>query len=572
MTPLMAPAVSRRPLRRPRGGRGSDGPSGRRCTSWPSLWAAGCCLVAATTQVEGANPPPNQFWFAGACDAKKYLNGLLFDKLGSTANGSPFYKAKDQEYYIYYDEDCGRNNDGTKRWILDSDRPSVTRMTDLDGDFNCSYIARINWDNGHTPPYLDDWWMECSNGVWATRKVALLEITSTSTSTSVTTTTMTSTTATTTTLSTTTGTMTSTTRTGTTTTETTTTTRRWFALTGACEHKGFLNDLVFVEAGMTANGAPWFASLIASRQQPQFVYYDLDCNGGGDGVPRWIIDTSRPIENRTEDIDDDGACSYHARFDSMDPTFPPAAGQWYVSCATGWRREVLNMSSANLSVLEDHLPKPEVAPQPNGTSHPEATPEPPHAEANETEHDPVSEPTKPPAPSTTQAHDNDHDDPVMMTSIMISGACEELAELNGLDFKLEGTVASGSLYYKAAKSEHYIYHDRACHGHGETAVGARWIIAAHLPATLLKETSTNGDCHANATTSEGSAAELPAQAAWKMLCGKEWKDVKLNISVFTDVVDIPVGLGDGSLSSSAQGLFGCAAVAASMAALSALVL
>jgi len=385
------PAPARRPPGRPSGGDGDGAlPAIRRHL----FWAAGCFAAVASqaSAQSDATSSPWHFQLFGVCDDRSYLDAAVFDRVGMTANGSPFFKAQGQEAYIYYDANCAGLVDGKEkaRWILDDSRPDTTRMMDLDGDGNCNYTARVNWDDGSRPPYTQEWLMMCG-GKWASVHLAFQLITTTSTTLTSTSTTVTSTTATTTTVTTstettTTGTETSTTQTTTSTTETTTTTARWFAVSGACEHKDFLNDLVFVERGETANGAPWFESLSAPGQQPwqpsQYVYYDLDCNGGGNGVARWIIDASAPNQSREEDVDNDSSCNYHARIDSTDSSFPPAAGEWHMFCGTEWQRGIINMSSADPSLLEDFFPKPEAESMPDGMPEP-TTPDPEATQTND---------------------------------------------------------------------------------------------------------------------------------------------------------------------------------------------
>ena len=69
---------------------------------------------------------------------------------GTTASGAPYYKADGVSYWLYWDPDCGGNG-GTARWILDTDVPSTTAASHLDGDGFCNDEADINSDDSSSP-------------------------------------------------------------------------------------------------------------------------------------------------------------------------------------------------------------------------------------------------------------------------------------------------------------------------------------------------------------------------------------------------------------------------------------
>jgi len=77
---------------------------------------------------------------SGVCEYHKAVNGMTFEYLGKTADNSPYYKARNIEEYIYYDRDCdGNGTSNVSRWVLDSNRPSLSSLQDLDGDGACNY-------------------------------------------------------------------------------------------------------------------------------------------------------------------------------------------------------------------------------------------------------------------------------------------------------------------------------------------------------------------------------------------------------------------------------------------------
>eukprot|EP00932_Pfiesteria_piscicida_P016338 SRR837773.3266.p1 GENE.SRR837773.3266~~SRR837773.3266.p1 ORF type:complete len:307 (-),score=90.98 SRR837773.3266:80-865(-) len=101
------------------------------------------------------------FSMHGACDEKAFLNGAVFEAAGATRDGRPFYKARGQETYIYYDADCdGNGTTQSARWLVDDTRPSTTASMDLDQDGQCQYHARIDSDDPH-PPRNEVWNVYC---------------------------------------------------------------------------------------------------------------------------------------------------------------------------------------------------------------------------------------------------------------------------------------------------------------------------------------------------------------------------------------------------------------------------
>lgn len=350
------------------------------------LLAAAAVTVAAASSSAGLNPEVLQL--SGVCDARYYLNSALFEKEGLTANGSPYYKAKTRDLYIYFDADCAGGGDGTPRWIMDTDKPSLDHLTDLDDDQACEYVARINSPHGGShPPLVGTWLVECG-GVWQENFLALMadpedavefvprtqrtttaeplpqsETTAeplppdeaTAEPTPHDATTAKPTTARPTPPHPTTAKPAPPARHDEAPTETTTkrpaTAPRGsllpagqsFEVRGACEEKAYLGTLEFVQQGTTATGAPYYASTALD----QYIYYDPRCAGASDedGAQGalWIIDTDEPSTTSEDDLDGDGQCAYHART-AGEATGLPAKAVWRMWCGSRWTEVTLKLS------------------------------------------------------------------------------------------------------------------------------------------------------------------------------------------------------------------------------------
>mmetsp|Transcript_37526 Transcript_37526/g.120823 ORF Transcript_37526/g.120823 Transcript_37526/m.120823 type:complete len:542 (-) Transcript_37526:188-1813(-) len=443
----------------------------------------------------------------GACDAANFLNGLRFEMKGRTYTGAPYYKATTRNEYIYWDPDCGGGGDGQQRWIIDDSEPDTTKLRDLDGDGQCNYYARFDSTDKSKPPAEAFWKMNCGGAKAESRLIVLADITTTLTTTTMTTT---STTASTTTISSTstsssttktststtsssktstTTTVTSTTQTftgtsstvssttsttsytgtsTTRTTSTTTTTLMMLRLTGVCPYKDFLEGLTFVEEGYTASGARWFKS----AEDEQYVYHDYDCNGGGNGKKRWIIDENLPDVTQTEDLDQDGACNYHARHDSDDTYGPPTAAVWQIWCGVEWVNTILHLDMVSNYTYDDGM---------------------------------------------------DESNSLKLRSYF-KKSCQQKEYMNNLQFEYQGVTASGSPYYKSVSSDEYMYYDPHCSGN--VSGSARWVLDSDSPSlTALSDLDGDGNCsyHARAKSKDGSAP--PKGSMWKVDCGGVWKDM-----------------------------------------------
>lgn len=250
-------------------------------------------------------------------------------------------------------------------------------------------------------------------------------------------------------------------------------------LSGACHFKDFLNGLIFVEQGTSANGAPWFRS----RDGSQYLYYDLDCNGGDNGVPRWIMDADAPNPALQEDLDEDVSCNYHSRIDSLDQDAPPEAATWQMFCGHQW---------VHLTIRLDLV-----------------------ADSNDL------------TMSTTP-------NPIVGASgLVLTGKfCPDKSYLNYMEFLRMGTTASGAPYYKALGLEQYIYYDPSCAG--EPRGKPRWIIDADAPDTTRKsDLDGDGACNYHARVSSTDITCPPASAMWRVYCDDQWKDTWVILSART---------------------------------------
>jgi len=443
----------------------------------------------------------------GACDAAGFLNGLRFEMKGRTYTGAPYYKATTRNEYIYWDPDCGGGGDGQARWILDDNEPDITKLRDLDGDGQCNYYARMDSMDRSKPPNSAFWKMNCGGATATSRLIVLADITTTLTTTTLTTTsttvstttisstrTTTSTTVSSTTTSSSSKTATSTTittstithtgtsstissttsttsYTGTSTTRTTvttTTTLMVLRLTGVCPYKDFLEGLTFVEQGYTASGARYFASVEAE----QYIYYDYDCNGGGNGKKRWIIDENNPDPTVVEDLDQDGGCNYHARYDSDDTYAPARAGVWQVWCGVEWTDIVLHLDLLSNYTYDDGM---------------------------------------------DQSND-------LKLRGYFAKTCQKKEYLNNLQFEFQGVTANGAPYYKSLTSPVYMYYDAHCAG--DLSGSARWIIDDDRPSLSAPyDLDGDGNCSYIARAKSLDFSKPPKGSMWKIDCGGVWKDL-----------------------------------------------
>lgn len=219
--------------------------------------------------------------------------------------------------------------------------------------------------------------------------------------------------------------------------------------------------------GVAANGAPYFKS----QNLEQYLYYDLSCNGAENGVARWIIGPKEPNASRTEDLDQDGACNYHAHLDTSENRGPPATGSWSMYCGHDWEERELKLMNPDNKPTYNSSGVPGVAPH-----------------------------------------------------FVIHGKfCSEKSFLNDLRFDLVGTTASGAPFYQSVPPRQYIYYDPACDGNNQTS--ARWVIDAVAPDLDRKTDLNGGACKYHARLYSEDWAAPPTEAAWRIYCDGVWQNV-----------------------------------------------
>lgn len=247
-------------------------------------------------------------------------------------------------------------------------------------------------------------------------------------------------------------------------------------LSGACAYQEFLNGLTFVSHGYSANGAMIFKAWGTE----QYLYYDLDCDGGGDGQPRWILDYDAPNASLTEDLDEDGKCNYHARLDSLEfSTMPPLEATWKMYCGHDWVQQTLSFTATPML--------------PEGDGDDEGA--------------------------------KDHGDALVPPAMRALGAvCSHQNFLDGMEFLHVGETVSGAPYYKAESAELYIFYDPDCKGSNDT--GARWVIDEDAPSTIAtRDLDGDGQCDYIGRAFDVDMSSPPKETMWRLHCGDgAWED------------------------------------------------
>jgi len=252
------------------------------------------------------------FIVSGACPDKDFLNGLYFEMQGFTANGSPFY-ASASGYFVYYDEDCNGRGDNQPKWVIDEDKPDESRSEDLDGDNECTYLARVDSGNTVTPPTGASWHMYCGSA-FQDLELTLQEQDQAPTTT-------------------------------TTSPPVVPEAPEAIIVSGACLYQETANGL-FILQGTTLGGSPYYKNSDSGFH----IYWDPDCTGtsGEDSIARWVIDTDAPNISAFSDLDGDHDCKYLARTNSKD-FVPPVGAQWLVFCEGGWKELPLQVQATDLA-------------------------------------------------------------------------------------------------------------------------------------------------------------------------------------------------------------------------------
>jgi len=254
-------------------------------------------------------------------------------------------------------------------------------------------------------------------------------------------------------------------------------------LGGVCAFKSFLNGLTFKTKGVTASGAPYFKAVEAD----QYIYFDADCDNDGDSVARWVLDSDAPNTSVAVDLDQDGACNYHARIDSNDTTQPPMGGLWTVFCGDTWEAQNVSLelnssSAANVSNLTS-----------NATTA---------------------------APTTL---------PPLANFALSGHLCAGKELFEGLQFDAVATSNSSAPVFRSREHGQYMYWDPSC---GGTPDGkARWIIDDDKPKLDVKsDLDGDGACDYHARLDSGDISSPPEEAMWRFHCNDTWQDIWITLN------------------------------------------
>jgi len=99
----------------------------------------------------------------GLCERQSFANNLLYQNLGTTKGGAPYFSVGG--YYLYFDPHCDGNASTPARWVLSESDPDVDADHDLDGDGLCSLDMHVKSTNFTMPPMgTQEWQMHCAEG------------------------------------------------------------------------------------------------------------------------------------------------------------------------------------------------------------------------------------------------------------------------------------------------------------------------------------------------------------------------------------------------------------------------
>ncbi|CAJ1422765.1 unnamed protein product [Effrenium voratum] len=104
-------------------------------------------------------------------------------------------------------------------------------------------------------------------------------------------------------------------------------------VTGDCnndtsDHNGYWHSL-----GQTASGHYFFKH----TEQEYYIYFDPYCDGNPGTAARWIMDSDSPSTSAAGDLDNDGTCYYHGRYNTEGTNPVPPSAIWRSWCVdTAW--------------------------------------------------------------------------------------------------------------------------------------------------------------------------------------------------------------------------------------------
>ena len=87
----------------------------------------------------------DSFVLRGMCSEKKEFDGA-YTAVAFTKSGRAWFQNENGKA-LYWDRDCDGEIDGEARWIVDSDEPSATAESDLDGEFRQKERLYCTWQS-----------------------------------------------------------------------------------------------------------------------------------------------------------------------------------------------------------------------------------------------------------------------------------------------------------------------------------------------------------------------------------------------------------------------------------------
>ena len=117
-----------------------------------------------------AAEPPASFELTGSCNYNSDINDF-YAPVNKTSDGRWYYKGQCHGLYVYFDADCdgpfgASGSNIPDMWVIDSDEPSRTASSDLDGDGDClndgeGYKARHLSTDTEPPSGAHTWNVWC---------------------------------------------------------------------------------------------------------------------------------------------------------------------------------------------------------------------------------------------------------------------------------------------------------------------------------------------------------------------------------------------------------------------------
>ncbi|CAK8987216.1 unnamed protein product [Durusdinium trenchii] len=118
-------------------------------------------------------------------------------------------------------------------------------------------------------------------------------------------------------------------------------------LSGACNDETASHNGRWTFQGSTVSGRAYYKH----EDYEYYMYYDPHCDGSISTEGRWILGSTAPTTTASSDLDEDGTCFYHARYNVEDLT-PPERGLWRSYCwevGQGWIDAAITITEVAIS-------------------------------------------------------------------------------------------------------------------------------------------------------------------------------------------------------------------------------